>query len=86
MILMCLFYCCKKVFTHMNKWMIGKKSMKSNYLKKKIFTVAYVQSITFLLSDVSENFRNIYLETYELDPACFFTSTGLAWQTTLKKD
>ena len=28
----------------------------------------YVQSDTFLLADVSENFRNMCLERYELDP------------------
>ena len=34
-----LFYCCKKVFIHMNIWMIRKNSMKHDYLKKKIFIV-----------------------------------------------
>ena len=33
-----LFYCCEKVFTHMNTWMIRKNSMKRHYLQKKIFT------------------------------------------------
>ena len=37
MILVSLFCCCEKVFTHMNKWMIEKNSMK-HYQKKKIFT------------------------------------------------
>ena len=32
-----LFYCCEKVFTHLNTWMTGKNSMKHNYLKKKDF-------------------------------------------------
>ena len=35
-----LFYCCGKVFAHMNTWIIGKNSMKNHYLKKKIFTVS----------------------------------------------
>ena len=32
------FYYCKKVFTLMNKWIIGKNLMKQHYLKMKIFT------------------------------------------------
>ena len=36
----------------------------------------YVQSDTLLLGDVFENFRNIFLEIYELNPA---------WQAALKK-
>ena len=39
MITISLIYCCEKVFTHMNIWMIGKNSTKLHYLKKKIFTV-----------------------------------------------
>ena len=33
----CFFYCCGKVFTLKNIWMIGKNSVKHHYLKKKIF-------------------------------------------------
>ena len=45
----------------------------------------YVQSDILLLADVFENFRNICLEIYELDPAEFPSAPGLAWQTALKK-
>ena len=45
----------------------------------------YVQSNTVLLADVFENFRNMCLKIYELDPAKFFSAPGLAWQATLKK-
>ena len=38
-----------------------------------------------MLADVSENFRNMRLEIYELDPAKFLSAPGLAWQVTLKK-
>ena len=37
-----------------------------------------------LLADVFENFRNLCLEIYRLDPANFYTSHGLAWQAALK--
>ena len=45
----------------------------------------YVQCDTFLLADVFENFRNICLNEYGLDPAHFLSAPGLAWQTCLKK-
>ena len=38
MITISLFHCCKKVFILMNIWMIGQKSIKHRYLKKKTFT------------------------------------------------
>ena len=38
-----------------------------------------------LLADVFENFRNMCLKIYELDPALFLTATSLAWQIALKK-
>ena len=37
-----------------------------------------VQSNTLLLPDVFENFRNIGLKKYELDPAKIFSTSGLA--------
>ena len=39
----------------------------------------YVQSDTLLLPHVFENFRNMYLEIYELDPINFVSEAGLAW-------
>ena len=45
----------------------------------------HVQSNTFLLADVFENFRNMCLEIYELDPAKFLSAPGLACQAALKK-
>ena len=40
----------------------------------------YVQSDTLLLADVFENFRNMCIKVYELDPAHFLSLPGLAWQ------
>ena len=45
----------------------------------------YVQSDTFLLPDVFENFRNMCLDIYGLDPVYFVLTPGLAWQACLKK-
>ena len=38
-----------------------------------------------LLAHVCENFRDMCLKIYELDPAKFFSAPGLAWQAALKK-
>ena len=45
----------------------------------------YVQSDTLLLADVFENFRDMSLKEYELDPVHFLSLPGLAWQGCLKK-
>ena len=45
----------------------------------------YVQSDTLLLADIFENFRNMCIRIYELDPAHFLSAPGLAWQACLKK-
>ena len=38
-----------------------------------------------LLADVFENFREVCMENYELDPAWYYTSPGLSWDAMLKK-
>ena len=43
----------------------------------------YVQSNTLLLTDVFENFRNMCLKIYEVDPAKLLSAPGLAWPATL---
>ena len=45
----------------------------------------HVQSDTLLSADVFENFKNMFLEIYELDPSHFLSTAGLAWQAALKK-
>ena len=40
----------------------------------------YVRSDTLLLVDVFENFGNMCIKEYELDPAHFLSLSGLAWQ------
>ena len=45
----------------------------------------YVKSDTLLLADVFENFRDMCLKEYQLDPAHFVSLPGLAWQACLKK-
>ena len=45
----------------------------------------YVQSDTLLIADVYENFRNMCLDIYGLDPVYFVSAPGLAWQACLLK-
>ena len=45
----------------------------------------YIQSDTLLLADVFENFKNMCIKVYELEPAHFLSLPGLAWQACLKK-
>ena len=45
----------------------------------------YVKSDKLLLTDVFENFRNMCIKVYGLDPVYFLLAPELAWQTFLKK-
>ena len=45
----------------------------------------YLQSDTQLLTDVSENFRNMSLKKYELYFAKLLSAPAFAWQAALKK-
>ena len=44
----------------------------------------YLKTNVLLLVDVFEEFRNICLENYNLDPAWYYTSPGLSWDALLK--
>ena len=45
----------------------------------------YLKSDVLLLADVFENFRKTCLRHYNLDPAHYYTSPGLAWDACLKE-
>ncbi|XP_065681443.1 uncharacterized protein LOC136095123 [Hydra vulgaris] len=44
----------------------------------------YNVSDVLLLADVFENFRDVCMKNYKLDPAWYYTSPGLAWDAALK--
>lgn len=44
----------------------------------------YLKSDVLLLADIFENFRNICINTYDLDPAHYYTSPGLSWDAMMK--
>lgn len=45
----------------------------------------YLESDVFLLADVFENYRDLSMEYYKLDPAWFITLPSLSWASLLKK-
>ena len=67
-------------YSHANKVF---KEFKMNNLGD--YHTLYVKSDTVLLADVFENFRNMCIRVYELDPAHFLSAPGLGWQACLKK-
>ena len=44
----------------------------------------YKKMDVLLLAEIFENFRNVCLKHYELDPAHYYTSPGLSWDALLK--
>ena len=44
----------------------------------------YQETDVLLLADVFEEFRDVCLKNYQLDPAWYYTSPGLAWDACLK--
>ena len=45
----------------------------------------YLKMDVILLSDVFETFRKVCQKKYGLDPAHFYTASGIAWKACLKK-
>ena len=44
----------------------------------------YNRADVLLLADVFENFRDICIKNYNLDPAHYYTAPGFAWDATLE--
>ena len=58
---------------------IGKNGQKNHHL--------YVQNDTLLLADVFESFRNMFLQLYEIHPACSLcTASSHTMKTKVKVD
>ena len=63
---------CKKIWNEFNMKNMG--DYHDHYLKKYLL----------LLTDVFENFINMCLKFYKLDPFHYFNSPGLSWDAMLK--
>ena len=59
-------------------WKTFKMKTFKDYLK------LYNETDVLLLADVFENFRDVCLKNYGLDPVYYFTAPGLAWDACLK--
>ena len=44
----------------------------------------YLKTDVLLLADVFEEFRKVCMKNYRFDPAWYYTSPGLSWDTMLK--
>ena len=66
-------------YTHAKKvWKVFKMKHLQDY------HTLYNETDVLLLADVFENFRNICMENYKLDPAHYYTAPGLSWDACLK--
>ena len=57
---------------------------KYNCKTLKDYTELYLKSDVNLLCEIFENFRDLSLKTYQLDPAWYFTTPGFSWDAALK--
>ena len=62
-----------------------KESFYSSLNMENIDDIEYRHGNNVFKKTLFENFRNMYIKVYELDPAHFLSLPGLAWQAYLKK-
>ena len=70
-------------YSHLNMEDITHANNAHSKRVPKKFCKQYI-IVNLLLTDVVNNFRNMCLEIYELDPVKFLSAPGLIWEATLK--
>ena len=74
-------YLRKKAFTIRETWKI--LLMQITSIRKEFVKFLKLRVLILLLGDVFNNFGNMGLEIYGLDPAHFLSAPGLGWQAVL---
>ena len=61
---------------------------KNRFLKVKVYfgqySILYMKIDTLILTDIFENFRDLCLTTYGLDPCYYYTAPGMSFDCMLK--
>jgi len=82
----------EKFYSFLNKENVSEEDYQNTQEICNIFKIKNLQKFTrlynkvdvLLLADIMENFRDISLITYTLDPAWYFTTPGFSWNCMLK--
>lgn len=88
-----LFYYLKLFYSSLTKENITEDDYKNvqemlnvfNIKKLREFTMLYNKIDVLLLTDIMENFRDLFLKTYKIDPSWSYTTPGFAWNCILRK-
>lgn len=81
-----------KFYSYLTNTNVTEEKYKNAQETWKVFNIQNLKELTnlykkidvLLLTDIMENFRDISLKTYKLDPAYYYTIPGFAWDCMLR--